>query len=248
MVWHEYLKWTSLEIAGNFILVQQPVVGQHSFTFQTPLINQHIFNVLALLVMKIGVYRYDVKTKAQSSRWVSKTSPRPQRARQVLSKVKVVLTVFFFYCEGVIHHEFLLRGQTVNEECYLKVTKTLIEAVRRKRPDLWREKNGCSIVTTLRCIPPYRSVHFLTQHEMTLVPQPAYSPDLTPTDFFLYTQLKSLLKGRRFESVQEIKGNSLEDLRNIPQEAFQECLQNWKKRWEQCLKIGEEYVTGDKAQ
>jgi len=29
-------------------------------------------------------------------------------------------------------------------EYYLKVMKRLREAVRRKRPDLWRGKNGCS--------------------------------------------------------------------------------------------------------
>ena len=135
----------------------------------------------------------------------------------------------FFYCEGVIHHEFLLRGQTVNEECYLKVMKRVREAVRRKRPDLWRRKNR------LLCLHvPARSfllIHdFLTKHETTVVPQPPYSPDLTPTDLFLFTKLESLLRGRRFESIQEIKGNSLEELRSIPQEAFQECLQNWKKR------------------
>jgi hypothetical protein len=36
----------------------------------------------------------------------------------------------FFYCEGVVHHEFVPYGQMVNMD-YLK-------AVRRKRPDLWR--------------------------------------------------------------------------------------------------------------
>jgi hypothetical protein len=48
-----------------------------------------------------------------------------------------MLTVFFD-CDGVIHHEFLSRGQTVNEQCYLKMMKRLREAVRRKRPNFWR--------------------------------------------------------------------------------------------------------------
>jgi hypothetical protein len=50
----------------------------------------------------------------------------------------VILTVFFFYCDGIIHHEFLPLGQTVNKEYYLKVINRLREAVRRKRPHLWR--------------------------------------------------------------------------------------------------------------
>ena len=41
------------------------------------------------------VYGYDVETKVQSSQWVSKTSPRPKKARKVRSHVKEMLTVFF---------------------------------------------------------------------------------------------------------------------------------------------------------
>jgi hypothetical protein len=35
-----------------------------------------------------------------------------------------MLTVFF-YCEGIMHHEFVPYGQTVNKEYYLKVMKKL---------------------------------------------------------------------------------------------------------------------------
>ena len=36
---------------------------------------------------------------------------------------------------------------------------------------------------------------FLMKHEMTIVPQPPYSPDLAPADFFLFPKWKSSLKG-----------------------------------------------------
>jgi hypothetical protein len=42
------------------------------------------------------VYEYNIETKAQSSQWLSRESPRPKKARQVGSKVKVVLPVFRF--------------------------------------------------------------------------------------------------------------------------------------------------------
>jgi transposase len=35
---------------------------------------------------------------------------------------------------------------------------------------------------------------FLTKHETTVVPQPPYSPDLAPADFFLVSKLKSSVK------------------------------------------------------
>jgi transposase len=83
---------------------------------------------------------------------------------------------------------------------------------------------------------------FLTKHETTVVPQPPYSPDLAPADFFLFPQLKSSLKGRRFQTIEEIEENSTRDLNAIPQNKFQD----WKKRWERCIKSGGEYFEGDK--
>ncbi|UYV61379.1 OXSM [Cordylochernes scorpioides] len=47
------------------------------------------------------VYGYDVETKAQSSQWKLPHEPRPKKARQVRSNVKVLLRVFFD-CRGVV--------------------------------------------------------------------------------------------------------------------------------------------------
>ena len=48
------------------------------------------------------VYGYDVETKVQSSQWVGKSSPRPKKARQCRSNVKVMLIVFLLegYCSS----------------------------------------------------------------------------------------------------------------------------------------------------
>jgi transposase len=87
---------------------------------------------------------------------------------------------------------------------------------------------------------------FLTKHEMTVVPQPPYSPDLAPPEFVLFPNLKFSLKGRGFRTVEEIEENSIWDLRAIPQNTFQDAFQNWKKSWERCIKSRAEYFEGDK--
>jgi len=58
------------------------------------------------------VYGYNPQTKAQSSQWKTSGSPRPKKGDQVWSKVKVMLTVFFYH-EGVIPHEYAPDGQTL---------------------------------------------------------------------------------------------------------------------------------------
>jgi transposase len=80
--------------------------------------------------------------------------------------------------------------------------------------------------------PPHASLlirKFLAKQETIVVPQPPYSPDLALADIFLFPKLKPTLKGRRFQTVEEIKENSLQDLRAIPQNMFQDSFQNWKK-------------------
>ena len=47
---------------------------------------------------------------------------------------------FFFDWKGIVHHEFVPRGETVNKEFYLKVMKRLREAVRRERPEVRTNK------------------------------------------------------------------------------------------------------------
>jgi transposase len=124
--------------------------------------------------------------------------------------------------------------------------KSLREAERRKRPEGWRKKIWILYHDNA---PPHTLflVHeFLAKHE-TVVPQPPYSPDLAPVDFFLFAKLKSTLKGCRFQTIKETEENWLWDLHTIPQNAFQDVLQNWKKRWRQCIDSEGEYFEADKS-
>jgi transposase len=88
---------------------------------------------------------------------------------------------------------------------------------------------------------------FLTKTGATVIPQPPYSPDLAPADFFLFPKLKSTLKGRRFDTIEEIKENSLRQLKAIPKQAFQDSFETWKKRWGRCISSGGELVEGDRC-
>ena len=46
---------------------------------------------------------------------------------------------FFFNSEGIVHHEYAPDGQTINKEFYVEVLRRLLESVRRKLPEKWRD-------------------------------------------------------------------------------------------------------------
>ena len=154
-----------------------------------------------------------------------------------------MLIVFFDY-RGVVHHEFVPEGQTINKEYFMVVLRRLREAIRRKRPDLWADN---SWIFHHDNVPSHSSLivtEFLSKHETKVIAQPPYSPDLVPWDFFLFAKLKYLLRGTRNESIEAIKRNSLKELKTIPAEAYK-CMENWINRWHACIGSKEAYYEGD---
>ncbi|XP_029673845.1 protein GVQW3-like [Formica exsecta] len=76
------------------------------------------------------VYGYNVETKAQSSQWKLPEEPRPKKNRQVRSNVKVLLILLTDF-NGIVYHEFLPPGRTVNKKYYLEVLQVLREAIKK---------------------------------------------------------------------------------------------------------------------
>ena len=170
------------------------------------------------------VYGYDPETKAMSSQWKHSTSPRPKKARQVRSKVKVMLIVFFD-SRGVVHHKYAPQGQNLNKVYYLEVLRRLLDAVRSKRRDLW----AAGTWQLHHYNVPARSSQlikvFLAKHNIPVVRQALYSSDMAPCDYWLFLHLKMQLKGTRFESRDDIIGNTTAKLYSISKQAFQKCFE-----------------------
>lgn len=193
------------------------------------------------------VYGYDPETKAQSSQWKSPGSPRPKKARQSRSNVKTML-VIFIDSTGIVHHEFSPSGQTVNQEYYKSVLQRLRENVRKKRPALWRDKTWVLHHDNAPAHRAFSITEFLTKFQIPVLPQPPYSPDIAPADFYLFPKLKFSLKGHRFDSIEDIQANTEKVLNTLKKEHFQECFQKWKHRWNRCVQSEGDYFEGDPSQ
>ena len=87
---------------------------------------------------------YVLETKQQPSQWKGPTSPRPKKGRHVRSKTKVILLAFFYYFEGIVHHEYAPDGQTIVVPSYLpssfpgKDTKTYGRISPPPAKEIWQ--------------------------------------------------------------------------------------------------------------
>lgn len=154
------------------------------------------------------------------------------------------MLIVFFYSEGIIRSEFVPKGTTVNAEYYKGFLKRLRDDVRRKRPEKWR--NGFLLHhDNAPCHTSLLIRQFLADKNIPVCPQPPYSPDVAPSDFWLFPKLKTTLKGRRFDTIPDIERATKEQLKILKKEDFRRCFQVWYERWEKCIGSQGDYFEGD---
>jgi len=81
------------------------------------------------------IFEYDPLTKRQSLEWKSALSSRPNKARMLSPKTKVLL-IAFFDVHGIVNAELLPQGQTINQHVYKNILRLLMCSVREKRREL----------------------------------------------------------------------------------------------------------------
>jgi len=57
--------------------------------------------------------------------------------------------------------------------------------------------------------------------------------------------MKLRLKGRRFDTTEEIHAESQEVIDTFTFENFQECMKSWGTHWDRCIHAQGDYVVGE---
>ena len=85
---------------------------------------------------------------------------------------------------------------------------------------------------------------FFAERNIATLEYPPYSLDLAPCDFFHFPKIKSVLKRTHFSDINSIKMAAMTKLKKIPENAFQECIESWKRRMHKCFKVEGDYFEG----
>lgn len=202
--------------------------------------NQSEFWRRLITVDETWVHHYTPETKMQSKQWTARGEPAPKKAKTVFSAGKVMATVFWD-SHGVIFIDYLQKGKTITGAYYASLLDKLKAELVEKRPHLQKKK----ILLHQDNAPSHTSVVAMAKiHELgfELLPHPPYSPDLAPSDFFLFPHLKIALGGQRFSSNEEaisFVNNYFEEKNS---KYYLDGLQRWEHRWEKCVELEGDYV------
>ena len=148
------------------------------------------------------VHYYEPENKAQSRQRVGPGSPRPKKFKTHPSAGKVMATVFWD-AKCVIMLDFLPKQSTTTGVYYANLLDQLRTAIRDKRRGKLSEgvllQQGNGRVPTCKV-----AMDAVERNAYELIPHPAYLPDLAPSNFFLFPNLKKDIRGLHFGSDEEV--------------------------------------------
>ena len=185
-------------------------------------------------------HHLEPETKRQSMQWKHPFSPLSKKARVVSAAGKVMASVFWD-SKGIFFIDYLKKGQTINGEYYANLLRQLRKAIKTKRPGkltkgVLLHQDNAPAHTSMVAMAAARDCGF------QLVDHPPYSPDLAPSDYFFFPNMKKHLAGHRFTTDDEVIAAVEEFFGDQNQAAFTSGIQKLQHRWDLSVARRGDYV------
>ena len=103
---------------------------------------------------------------------------------------------------GIIFIDYLKNGKIINSDYYIVLLERLKDAIAEKQPHLKKK-----VLFHQDNAPCHKSMKAMVKiHDLgfELLLHPPYSPDLAPSDFFLFSDLKRMFAGKKFRADEEV--------------------------------------------
>jgi len=111
----------------------------------------------------------------------------------------------------------------------LEVLERLREKFRWKGPEHFANN---SWILRRDNVPAHMALsvrELLATKQLTVLEHIAYSPDLAPSEFFLFPKIKEILKGRHFDDIGDIRSNTTAGLKTNSQSQIRNCFEGWTR-------------------
>ena len=181
------------------------------------------------------------ETKLQSRMWCARGEHPPMKAKALPSCQKVMISVFWDM-EGLIFVDYLDKGKTINSQYFCKLLNgDLRQHLKNRR----RGKLSSKPILQMDNATPHTASstkELLANLGWEILPHPAYSPDLVPSDYHLFPSMKEPLRGRKFSSLEEMKEAIESWRRKTTRDFYEDGLHALLKRWKKCIASGGDYI------
>ena len=173
--------------------------------------------------------------------WSKKDEPAQSTSKADIHQKKVMLSVWWDF-KGIVFFELLPDNTTINSEVYCHQLDKLNDSLKQKRPELINRKGVVFHQDNAR---PHTSLvtrQKLLQLGWDILPHPPYSPDLAPSDYYLFRSLQNFLDGKTFTSNEEVKNHLDQFFASKEQKFYERGIMLLPERWQKVLDQNGQYI------
>lgn len=173
--------------------------------------------------------------------WLNKGDTPQPTPKPDLHPKKVMLSIWWNF-KGIIHFELLPANQTITSEVYCAQLERLSQVLKEKEPALVNRKGVILHHDNARPHCSRITLEKLRELGWEVLPQPSYSPDISPSDFHLFRSLQNFLAGKKFKN-EELLKNALDDffLSKSP-EFYSRGIKMLPERWLEVIENNGNYI------
>ena len=173
----------------------------------------------SLQVMKHGSTNATLKRSGKVHNERLQIPHDQKKIPSVQIKSKTILLTFFFILEGL----FIMDLYQLDSQPSLLFGSNGKAAwkIRRKWPEHFTINSRILHHDSAPAHAALSVREFLATKQITVLEHPVSSPDLTPSNFYLFPKIKEILKGRHFDDTDDIRCNTTASLKVILQNHFQ---------------------------
>lgn len=186
------------------------------------------------------IHHYTPESNQQATKWVEPGGSRPKRPKTQTSAGKVLASVFWD-ADGMVLIDYLEHGRTINADYYIALLDKLDAALKTKRKITQRTK-FLFLHDNAPAHKSYKAMTKLDELRYELVLHPPYSPDLAPSNYYLFPNLKKMLQGNRFYSNDEVEAKNNAYFEGLSKSFYTTGIEMLEKRWAWCIELKEDYV------
>lgn len=186
------------------------------------------------------IHHYTPETGQHAAQWVEPGEVAPKRPKTQQSAGKVLASVFWD-AKGIIFIDYLEDGRTINADYYVALLDRLNEDLKKKRK-VTQRKTILFLHDNAPAHKSYKATTKLEQLGYELILHPPYSPDLAPSDYYLFPNLKRWLQGKRFYSNEEVEWETDAYFGRFTSDYYSKGIQMLEERWNKCIALKGDYV------
>uniref|UniRef100_H2ZZ49 Mos1 transposase HTH domain-containing protein n=1 Tax=Latimeria chalumnae TaxID=7897 RepID=H2ZZ49_LATCH len=176
------------------------------------------------------IHHWDPETKQESMQWKHQASPTPKKLHSQPLANKVMASILWD-AKDVLLTDYMPHTR-MTDEYYATLMQKFRQAIKEKSKGVLLLHNNAPVHKA--------RVALAATHECGFeqLDHPPYSPDLAPSNYYLFQHLKAYLRGKRFSNDEEL----MEAIEEQSKDFYFAGIDSLKDKWSKCIEVKGDYI------